>query len=76
MSHLRLFSLIQADQVPCWRGTCEAPRGCTAWTVEQALLTMASFKEEMSSAKEMWDRRIGLTVQSVNLIITIAWFRE
>jgi len=37
---------------------------------------MSSFKEEMTSAKDMWNRQVGLAVQSVNLVITIAWFRE
>jgi hypothetical protein len=76
MSHLRLFALIKAEQVSCWRGTCGGSRGCRAWSIEQALLTMSSFKEEMTSAKDMWNRQIGLAVQSVNLVITIAWFRE
>ena len=76
MSHLRLFALIKAEQVSCWRGTCGGSRGCKAWSIEQALLTMSSFKEEMTSAKDMWNRQVGLAVQSVNLVITIAWFRE
>ena len=76
MSHLRLFALIKAEQVSCWRGTCGGSRGCKAWSIEQALLTMSSFKEEMTSAKDIWNRQVGLAVQSVNLVITIAWFRE
>lgn len=76
MSHLRLFALIKAEQVSCWRGTCHGSRSCKAWSIEQAVLTMSSFKEEMRSAIEMWNRQVGLAVQSVNLVITIAWFRE
>jgi hypothetical protein len=76
MSHLRLFALIKAEQVSCWRGTCSGSRGCKAWSIEQAHLTLSSFKEEMSSAKDLWNRQVGLAVQSVNLVITIAWFRE
>lgn len=76
MSHLRLFSLIKAPHVTCWRGMCEAGRGCTAWNTEMALRTMMCFREEMAEARKAWAARKGLAVQIANLVITIAWFRE
>jgi hypothetical protein len=76
MSHLRLFGLIKAEHVSCWRGLCDGSRGCTAWSGELAMNTMMTFKEEMDLAKRAWAGRTGLAVQTVNLIITIAWFRE
>lgn len=76
MDHLRLFSLVKSAHIACWGDTCSA--SCDIWTVEKADRLQQELGKELETSIAGLERPAsGLDVRrSVNLAISIAWFRE
>jgi hypothetical protein len=78
MDHLRLFSLHKNEYIPCWRGMCSGQ--CLIWDQAGAIRFQQALHAESELAFAKWkaqvDSQVSERIQLVNLIITIAWFKE
>ncbi|ORX39543.1 hypothetical protein BD324DRAFT_218986 [Kockovaella imperatae] len=76
MDHLRLFSLVRSQHMACWGETCDA--SCSIWNSESA----SRFQLDLGIELDIAVAKYEMSLQSpqiklsVNLIISLAWFRD
>lgn len=73
IAHVRLFSMATSQLLRCWQGSCTPTgRGCSSLTASEVLRLQGDLEAEAKAAAFAGPNRIA----HVNLVITIAWFRE